>query len=319
MTSTPHPVKPALCILGPTASGKTALAVELVRRLPFDIISVDSAMIYRGMDIGTAKPGPDILRIAPHRLIDFLDPAEAYSAARFRDDCLFEMEQIAGQGRLPALTGGTFLYVRALQRGLAVMPSADPDVRARLEAEMGQHGLAALHARLAQVDPVAATRIHPNDPQRITRALEVFELSGRPMSVHFAEKAADSSPVPLLKLALAPVDREILHGRIEARFETMLEQGLVAEVERLYRRGDLGPEYPSIRAVGYRQVWQYLAGEIDYAEMCRKAVAATRQYAKRQLTWLRGEADIIWLTGTAPKQLDQVLALLRKHKLVDKV
>ena len=317
MSASKPAIQPALCILGPTASGKTGLAVELVQRLPFDIISVDSAMIYRGMDIGTAKPGPDILRIAPHRLIDFLDPAEAYSAARFRDDCRREMEQIAAQGRLPVLTGGTFLYVRALQRGLAAMPGADPDVRARLEADMHEMGLAALHARLARVDPAAAARIHPNDPQRITRALEVYALSGRPMSDHFAEADAETAPAPLLKLALAPTDREVLHQRIEARFDAMLEQGFVAEVERLYRRADLGPELPSIRAVGYRQVWQYLTGEIDYAEMRRKAVVATRQYAKRQLTWLRGEKDVIWLTGDAPKQLDQVFKLLREHKLVE--
>ena len=312
-----HPA-PTLCIMGPTASGKTQLAVDLVQRFPFSIISVDSAMVYRGMDIGTAKPDADLLRVAPHRLIDFLDPAERYSAARFRTDCLAEMEQIDRSGRLPVLVGGTMLYFRALQRGLAPMPGADTAVRARLESELKAHGLGSLHARLAQVDPQAAQRIHPNDPQRIQRALEVYEISGRPLTEHFNEGVSDVPPVPLLRLAIAPADRSVLHRRIEQRFGLMLEQGLVEEVERLYRRGDLGPHLPSIRAVGYRQVWQYLAGELDYEQMCAKAVVATRQYAKRQFTWLRSEPDLIWLDADAPGLLDRAIAVLRENGLVDR-
>ena len=303
--------------MGPTASGKTGLAVELVRRFPFEIVSVDSALIYRGMDIGTAKPDAATLAVAPHRLIDFLDPSEAYSAAQFRNDCLHEMEQIRQAGRLPLLVGGTMLYFRALQHGLSPLPGADPTLRARLDTQMREHGLASLHARLAEVDPEAARRIHPNDPQRIQRALEVYELSGSPLSAHFAQADPDWRPLRLLKLAVAPRDRAVLHARIEQRFAQMLEQGLVAEVERLYARGDLGLHLPAIRAVGYRQVWRYLAGELSYAQMCERAVVATRQYAKRQLTWLRSEADLVWLDADAPGLFDRVCELLREHQVVD--
>lgn len=309
--------RPAVCIMGPTASGKTGLAVELVRRFPFEIVSVDSALIYRGMDIGTAKPDAATLAVAPHRLIDFLDPSEAYSAAQFRNDCLREMEQIRRAGRLPLLVGGTMLYFRALQYGLSPLPGADPAVRARLDAQIRERGLESLHARLAEVDPEAARRIHPNDPQRIQRALEVYELSGRPLSAHFTEADPDWRPLRLLKLAVAPRDREVLHARIAQRFAQMLEQGLVAEVERLYARGDLGLHLPAIRAVGYRQVWRHLAGELSYAQMCERAVVATRQYAKRQLTWLRSETDLVWLDADAPRLFDRVCELLREHKVVD--
>lgn len=309
--------RPAVCIMGPTASGKTGLAVELVRRFPFEIVSVDSALIYRGMDIGTAKPDAATLAVAPHRLIDFLDPSEAYSAAQFRNDCLHEMEQIRQAGRLPLLVGGTMLYFRALQHGLSPLPGADPALRARLDTQMREHGLASLHARLAEVDPEAARRIHPNDPQRIQRALEVYELSGSPLSAHFAQADPDWRPLRLLKLAVVPRDRAALHARIEQRFAQMLEQGLVAEVERLYARGDLGLHLPAIRAVGYRQVWRYLAGELSYAQMCERAVVATRQYAKRQLTWLRSEADLVWLDADAPGLFDRVCELLREHQVVD--
>lgn len=305
--------------MGPTASGKTRLAVELVQQFPFEIVSVDSALIYRGMDIGTAKPDAATLAVAPHRLIDFLDPAQAYSAARFRNDCLCEMEQIRQAGRLPLLVGGTLLYFRALQHGLSPLPGADPAVRARLEAQMREQGLESLHARLAEVDPVAARRIHPNDPQRIQRALEVYELSGRPLSVHFADTDPDWRPLRLLKLAVVPRDRDVLHARIERRFGQMLEQGFMAEVERLFARGDLGLHLPAIRAVGYRQAWQYLAGELTYAQMCERAVVATRQYAKRQLTWLRSEQDLVWLDGDAPGLFDRVCELLREHKVVDRL
>jgi len=310
---------PVLCIMGPTAAGKTGLAVELAQRFPFEIISVDSALVYRGMDIGTAKPDAATLRSAPHRLIDFLDPAEAYSAARFRSDCLHEMEQIRAAGCLPLLVGGTMLYFRALQQGLSPMPSADAEVRARLEMQWREQGLEALHAQLALIDPAQAARIHRNDPQRILRALEVYELSGRPMSAHFAERDPSVRPLPLLKLAVAPSDREVLHERIGRRFAQMLDQGFIAEVEQLYRRSDLGLHLPAIRAVGYRQVWQYLAGELSYAQMCERAVIATRQYAKRQMTWLRGDPEVIWLDSDAPDLFDRVHDLLREHKLVDKL
>ena len=303
--------------MGPTASGKTGLATGLVQRFPFEIISVDSALVYRGMDVGTAKPDADSLRAAPHRLIDILDPSEIYSAARFRDDCLREMEQIRHRDSLPLLVGGTLLYFRALQQGLSPMPGADPEVRRRLEAELQERGRAALHARLARVDPVAARRIHPNDPQRVQRALEVYELSGRPLSAHFAKQDAKASQVPLLKLALLPRDRSLLYARIERRFDEMLEAGLVAEVERLFARGDLHARLPAMRAVGYRQVWQYLGGQCDYAQMRQRAVAATRQYAKRQLTWLRSEPDLILLDADAPRLCEDVSRLLREHELFD--
>ena len=303
--------------MGPTASGKTGLATDLVQRFPFEIISVDSALIYRGMDLGTAKPDADSLRVAPHRLIDILDPSESYSAARFRDDCLHEMEQIRRGGGLPLLVGGTMLYFRALQWGLAPMPAADPEVRRRLEAELQDRGGEALHARLARVDPQAARRIHPNDPQRVQRALEVYELSGRPLSAHFSEQNAKPAQVPLLKLALLPRDRTELYARIERRFDAMLEAGLVVEVERLFLRDDLHARLPAMRAVGYRQVWHYLSGDYDYAEMRRRAVAATRQYAKRQLTWLRSEPGLIRLDADAPRLSDDVCQLLREHEVFD--
>ena len=280
--------QPVVCLMGPTAVGKTDLAVALVEALPLEIISVDSVMVYRDMDIGTAKPDAGTLRRAPHRLIDFLDPAEAYSAARFVADARREMAAVRAAGRIPLLVGGTGLYFRALEQGLAWLPEADPELRARLSAELAEAGPAALHARLAAVDPEAAARIHPNDPQRLQRALEVHALTGRPLSAFHREQSRQGSP-NWLKLVLEPQDRGWLHDRVERRFDAMLAAGFVEEVEHLCRRGDLTPQMPSMRAVGYRQVRQYLAGEYDYAEMRLRGVYATRQYAKRQLTWLRGE------------------------------
>ncbi len=300
----------AIFLMGPTASGKTDLAVELVRRLPVEIISVDSAMVYREMDIGTAKPGPEVLAEAPHRLIDILDPAEAYSAARFREDALRHMAEITSAGRIPLLVGGTMLYFRALQQGLAALPEADPELRARLEAEAAEHGWQALHDRLAEVDPVSAARIHPNDPQRLQRALEVYELSGEPLSELWQRQEEEGLPYRPIKLAVAPDDRAELHERIALRFRLMLEQGLIEEVEALYRRDDLGPELPSIRCVGYRQVWQYLAGELSRDEMIEKGVAATRQLAKRQFTWLRSEENLRWFATFEPSLLEKVLKFL---------
>ena len=299
----------AIFLMGPTASGKTDLAIALHQRLPVEIISVDSAMVYRGMDIGTAKPDAATLQQAPHRLIDILDPAEAYSAARFRDDALREMASIRAAGRIPLLVGGTMLYYRALEQGLSPLPEADPQIRAQLEAEAAEYGWQALHQRLSEVDPVAAQRIHPNDPQRLSRALEVYLLSGRTLS-ELWQQGAEALPYRLLKLAVAPPERADLHQRIGLRFAQMLEQGLVAEVEALYRRGDLHSELPSIRCVGYRQVWQHLSGELSQAEMSEKGVVATRQLAKRQFTWLRSEQNLHWFSSFDPKLLEKVLKLL---------
>lgn len=300
----------AVLIMGPTASGKTDLAVELVRRLPFEIISVDSALVYRGLDIGTAKPDPRTLAAAPHRLIDILDPAESYSAGRFREDALTELADIVRAGRIPLLVGGTMLYYRALLQGLAELPQADPALRARLDAERAARGAAALHERLRQVDPRAAARIHPNDPQRVQRALEVFELTGQTLSERLARSGAAPFPYRVLKLVLAPSDRQVLYRRIERRFRGMLEQGFVAEVEYLRARGDLDLGKPAMRAVGYRQVWEYLDGLTDHATMVQRGVVATRRFAKRQLTWLRAESGAVWLDSLASDLLDRVVAEL---------
>jgi tRNA dimethylallyltransferase len=296
--------------MGPTASGKTDLAVELVRRLPVEIISVDSAMVFRGMDIGTAKPDTQTLTEAPHRLIDILDPAEAYSAARFREDALQHMAEITAAGKIPLLVGGTMLYYRALQQGLATLPEADPAVRARLEAEAQEKGWQALHDRLARVDPPSAERIHPNDPQRLQRALEVYELSGQPLSELWRQQQGNALPYRLVKLVVAPDDRADLHERIALRFELMLQQGLIEEVEALYRRGDLSPDLPSIRCVGYRQVWQYLAGELSREGMSERGIVATRQLAKRQFTWLRSEENLRWFATFDDRLVEKVLKFL---------
>jgi tRNA dimethylallyltransferase len=296
--------------MGPTASGKTDLAVALCERLNCEIISVDSAMVYRGMDIGTAKPAPELLGRVPHALVDILDPSEAYSAARFRDDALREIARIRGAGRLPLLVGGTMLYFRALQQGLSDLPSADPQVRARLEAEAAARGWEALHLRLAQVDPVSAARIHPNDPQRLQRALEVFELTGVPLSRLVARREAEPFPFRAVEVVVSPADREVLRERIERRFREMVDAGFLAEVEKLQARGDLSPELPAIRSVGYRQAWSYLCGEYGHAVMVEKAVAATRQLAKRQLTWLRQWERAARFDALAPGLLDEVLKLV---------
>ena len=304
---------PVLFLMGPTASGKTALAVALTQHLPFKIVSVDSALVYRGMDIGTAKPDADTLHLAPHRLIDILDPAEAYSAGRFRADALSEIAAIQAGGHYPLLVGGTMLYFRALERGLAELPVADPAIRVRLNAELAEYGSTVLHARLALCDPVAAARIHVHDSQRIQRALEVYELTGRSLTELCAQSCDELLPFRVVKLILVPMERQILHERIESRFRSMLEQGFVAEVERLRARGDLDLAKPSMRAVGYRQVWEYLEGRLDHEEMAERAIAATRQFAKRQLTWLRAESGASWLNGSQPQLLEQSLAELRIH------
>lgn len=294
-------------LAGPTTTGKTELAVEIVRRFPCDIVSVDSAMVFRGMDIGTAKPGPAVLALAPHRLIDVCDPAESYSAARFRDDALREIAVIHAAGRVPLLVGGTMLYFAALERGLSRLPGADAGIRARLEREAGENGWEALHVRLAAVDPAAARRIHPNDPQRIQRALEVYELTGCAMSELLAEQEAEPFPYRAVKMQVLVADRERLHQRIERRFHDMLAQGLLHEVESLYLRGDLDPRLPSMRAVGYRQLWRHVAGETGLETAISQAITATRQLAKRQLTWLRAERADVRFDSTDPKIMDKVL------------
>ncbi len=283
----------AICIMGPTGTGKTDLAVALRKHFPVEIISVDSALVYKGMDIGSAKPDAATLAQAPHRLIDFLDPTQPYSAAEFRTDALREMADISAAGRIPLLVGGTMLYFRALEYGLSALPEANPAIRARLEAEAVTHGWQALHDRLARIDPVAAHRIHPNDPQRLQRALEVFEQTGKSLTELQQAAWHDACPYPLLKIALIPENRAWLHARLEQRFDQMLTQGVVDEVRRLLARGDLNTHLPAIRAVGYRQIWDYLINEIDYNQMRDRAIVATRQLAKRQMTWLRSEKGII--------------------------
>ncbi|OTP76429.1 tRNA (adenosine(37)-N6)-dimethylallyltransferase MiaA [Caballeronia sordidicola] len=277
------------CLLGPTASGKTAAALAFARRFPVEIISVDSALVYRGMDIGTAKPTEEERAIAPHHLIDIIDPSGAYSAAQFRNDALRLVAEIEERGRIPLLVGGTMLYYMALTRGLNELPEANTEVRAALDEEAMRDGWPALHARLAVVDPETATRLAPNDSQRIQRALEVFMLSGRALSAILKDpkKSQDGEP-EFVPIALEPSDRSVLHRRIEKRFDSMLESGFLDEVKRLRARGDLSPAMPSMRCVGYRQAWEYLDGLVDYTTMRDKGVFATRQLCKRQLTWLRG-------------------------------
>ncbi len=301
---------PAIFLMGPTTSGKTALAVELVKHFPCDIISVDSAMIYRGMDIGTAKPGAEILHIAPHRLIDILDPVESYSAGRFREDALAAMMAIASSGRVPLLVGGTMLYFHALQHGLAELPTADSRVRAELDARAAKQGWAVLHAELACVDPTAAARINVNDPQRIQRALEVFYLTGQPLSELQNAGAVQPLPYRLIKLAITPSNRALLHARIAQRFHDMLALGFVKEVAGLRARGNLTITHGSMRSVGYRQLWGYLEGACNLETAVQRGIVATRRFAKRQLTWLRAENDVRWLQSDTPGVVEDARTLL---------
>ncbi len=279
--------------MGPTAAGKTDLAIELVQRYPLDIISVDSALVYRGLDIGAAKPGPDELRLAPHRLIDLCAPTEAYSAADFCREAAAAMAESRAAGRVPLLVGGTGMYFRSLQRGLSDLPEADPDVRQRLEAEATELGWAALHERLSRLDPAAGARIHRNDPQRIQRALEVIEISGRRLSEQQGQRRS-TLPFRVLKFALCPADRAVLHERIARRFAAMIDAGLLAEVSSLMRLPGIHADLPAMRAVGYRQAWQHLSGEMAGQDWVERGVFATRQLAKRQITWLRSEHDAFW-------------------------
>jgi len=302
----------AVFLMGPTASGKTALAVSLVERFPLEIISVDSALVYRGMDIGSAKPDAATLARAPHHLLDIRDPTEAYSAAAFCDDARRLMTDIVARGRVPLLVGGTMLYFRALLRGLDDLPRADPALRKEQEAEAKVRGWPALHAELATVDPATAARLAPNDSQRIGRALEIFRLTGTPMSA-LLDRAQSELPYRVLQLALIPSDRAVLHQRIAARFDVMLAEGLVDEVEFLRRADALSPDLPAMRAVGYRQAWAYLDGDIDMKALRDQGLAATRQLAKRQLTWLRSWPDAAVLDCLAEDLETQATALVARH------
>ena len=298
----------AIFLMGPTASGKTDLAIQLRQQLPVEVISVDSALIYRGMDIGTAKPSKAELALAPHRLINICDPAESYSAANFRTDALREMQEISAQGKIPLLVGGTMLYYKALLEGLSPLPSADEKVRSEIEAKAALVGWGGLHQELSKIDPISAQRINPNDSQRINRALEVFYLTGKTLTELTAQKG-EALPYDILQFAIAPEQREVLHLRIEQRFHKMIELGFQQEVEKLYRRPDLNENLPSIRCVGYRQMWEYLRGDYDHDEMVFRGICATRQLAKRQITWLRGwTSPIQWLDSLQPAQaLEKVL------------
>ncbi len=278
--------------MGPTASGKTPLALALAQVLPVEIVSVDSAQIYRGMDVGTAKPSPSERGAAPHHLIDIIDPTQTYSAARFRADALRLMDEIAARGRIPLLVGGTMLYFKALREGLSDLPESDAEVRAEIDAAAAQRGWLALHAELAKIDPETAARLKPNDAQRIQRALEVFRVSGKPMSQLLGRGKPPGLPFHLIELALVPSDRGALHRRIEERFDAMLERGLIEELRALRERYALRPGLPSMRCVGYRQAWQFLEGEVDRDELRNRGIFATRQLAKRQLTWLRATPGI---------------------------
>ncbi|PSW10461.1 tRNA (adenosine(37)-N6)-dimethylallyltransferase MiaA [Photobacterium sanctipauli] len=291
------PLPQAIFLMGPTASGKTDLAIRLRQQLPVELISVDSALIYKGMDIGTAKPDDRELALAPHRLIDIRDPAQSYSAADFRADALKEMADIVAAGRIPMLVGGTMLYYKALLEGLSPLPAADPAIRAQIEQEAAEKGWQALHEELVKVDPVSGARIHPNDPQRLSRALEVFRISGKTLT-ELTKTQGDALPYKVHQFAITPKDRAVLHQRIELRFEKMIEAGFEQEVRALYERGDLHPDLPSIRCVGYRQMWEYLDGKCDLDEAVFRGICATRQLAKRQITWLRSWKDLTWLDSS---------------------
>lgn len=303
---------PAIFLMGPTASGKTALAIELCQRLPCELISVDSALIYRGMDIGTAKPSAQEQLLAPHKLIDILDPSESYSVADFKRDALTEMAAITARGNIPVLVGGTMMYYKSLIDGLSPLPSANDDVRKSILAKANSQGWEAVHQQLADVDPISAARIHPNDPQRVNRALEVYLLSGKTMTELTAQK---SEPIPynICQFSIAPEERKVLHQRIEERYMQMLQQGFQSEVEILKANPSLHLDLPSMRCVGYRQMWEYLDGISSYDEMIAKGVAATRQLAKRQLTWLRSWQSVTKLDTFDENNIEKVITDYQKN------
>lgn len=302
----------AVCLMGPTASGKTGLAISLASSLPFEIVSVDSALVYRGMDIGTAKPSIALRQQIPHHLVDIRDPLQTYSAADFRRDALVAMAEITERGRVPLLVGGTMLYFKALRDGLANLPSANVEVRSNISEIAEREGWPEVHKRLAKVDPTSAARINPNDPQRLQRALEIYEVSGQSMT-ELLQSAQTACPFRLCEIALVPGDRSRLHEAISVRFGEMIEAGLIDEVRALMARGDLSPALPAIRAVGYRQVWAHLKGELTRAEMQERACAATRQLAKRQLTWLRSWPG---LSVIERPETDSVLKILQSASIL---
>jgi tRNA dimethylallyltransferase len=304
----------AVAIMGPTATGKTAAALEIAKRVPCEIISVDSALVFRGMDIGSAKPTPEERAAVPHHLIDTLDPTESYSVMQFREDAIRIAGEIVARGKLPLLVGGTMLYFKALRDGLDDLPQADPALRAQIDREIARHGVPALHQRLAEVDAPTAARLKPTDTQRIQRAMEIYLLAGQPMSSLLAKAPPPELPFTLLPIALEPSDRSVLHRRIEQRFDTMLtaSPGLLDEVQTLRARGDLHPGLPSMRCVGYRQAWEHLDAQYDFTTMRDKGIAATRQLAKRQLTWLRSMEDRIVIDCLAPDAAAQVLAKVQE-------
>ena len=298
--------------MGPTASGKTNLAIELTQVLPTEIISVDSALIYREMNIGTAKPTADILKQAPHRLIDICDPSQSYSAGEFRDDVLSAIEAILEKKRIPLLVGGTMLYFHVLQHGIAALPKANQAVRQQLQQALENQGLAKLYARLQRMDPISAQRIHANDPQRILRALEVIEITGKTLTELQQSQIQTPLPYQFINIAIMPNDRSYLHQQIENRFHAMLKQGFVEEVEHLFKRGDLHADLPSIRTVGYRQIWNYLAGKLTYHEMQERAIIATRQLAKRQMTWLRSWKNLLPLAHDDKNNSHKIIELVQR-------
>jgi len=304
-----------ICLMGPTASGKTALAIELAEQRNFQLVSVDSAQVYLDMNIGTGKPDAQTLRKSPHRLLDIRDPADTYSASEFRIDALNEIQDITAHGDIPLLVGGTMLYFKALRDGLAEMPNADPEIRRAIETKAVQEGWQSVHAELAAVDPASAKRIHVNDPQRLQRALEVYRVSGKTLTQYHEEgrskaNSDNSLPFNLHFFAIQPTDRGVLHNKIKKRFLEMLSSGLVEEVQVLRQRKDLSISLPAIKSVGYRQVWQYLDGQLSHEEMVDRGIIATRQLAKRQLTWLRSWNELHGLDGHSSKSLNYILNYL---------
>lgn len=298
--------------MGPTATGKTALAIEIAQRLPCDIISVDSGMIYRGMDVGTAKPTREELMIAPHRLIDICDPATTYSVGQFCHDAAREIDAIVAQQRIPLLVGGTMMYFHALQQGIASLPQANPEVRKKISAQAQEFGWEYLHRQLMAIDPQAAKRISLADSQRIQRALEIFELTGKSITELQQMQPTPVCSYEILNIALVSEDKDVLWQRIQWRFQQMWQQGFMEEVQKLYQRSDLHADLPAIRTVGYRQIWEYLQGKLKYEEMLERIPIVTRQLAKRQLTWLRKWQDIYWLNSADPSLCSKTLNLIKK-------
>ncbi len=305
--------KKVIALMGPTASGKTAAALVLADLFPLQIISVDSALIYKEMEVGTSKPDKNTLKNAPHKLVDLCDPTSHYSVGRFRKEALYEIECSFSVKKTPLFVGGTMLYFNSLFKGLAQLPPSDKDIRTQLENEMHQFGLSTLYRRLEEVDSIAARKIMPTDPQRIIRALEVFQFSGVPISTWWKQTQADEFPYSVLKIAISPSDRAVLHARIAQRFRLMIDQGLEQELIRLRQKFDLHKDLPSMRCVGYRQMWQYLEGEYSHQDMVYKGIVATRQLAKRQLTWLRKHQDLIWIDSAKEDYIDQIVCKVKNY------